>query len=307
MRNYLLVLLQISCQSTSTEFQPFSVWLTDANLWWYKGFTSEGWSRLRRYVIKLYFSRGRRSAGLLGIQFTACRWGRLRYGFTPPRRARPLSLTAGFIWCGRPVLGFSVGFNIWSPLWAEEEGMPVDDCWLGADMWGRGGARGDGGRLTDGEWRGGRWKCRGKGTSGFSGQEIKWENLFCYTRFTQTKEVGRISESNRRWQVGFSRSPSVPYRKRKWCWWTCSVCYPSITTRLWSLIWFRGCFLQHSRYFVQICRLKVCIFPHEHHIPSVHSELIEAGGSKNWCFLHVLDVFDVNRRKKEYCIKNIRT
>lgn len=74
MTNHLMVLFQISGQSTPTKFQPFSDWLTDVNLWSCKGFTSEGWKRLRWYVIKLYFSRGRRSAGLLGLQFTACRW-----------------------------------------------------------------------------------------------------------------------------------------------------------------------------------------------------------------------------------------
>lgn len=105
---------------------------------------------------------------------------RLRYGFTPLGWARTPLLTAGFIWCGRPVLGFSVGFNIWSPLWPEEERMLVDDWWLGADRRGLGGARGDGGRATDGEWCGGSWKCWSLETSGFRGLEIKRENVFIY-------------------------------------------------------------------------------------------------------------------------------
>lgn len=122
---------------------------------------------------------------------------RRRYGFTPLGRARSLPLTAGFIWCGRPVLGFSVGFNIWSPLWPEEERMLVDDWWLGADRRGRGGARGDGGRPTDGDWYGGSWKCGSLETSWSGGLEIKRENLFILFHFTQVsvkqREGGEVN------------------------------------------------------------------------------------------------------------------
>lgn len=47
--------------------------------------------------------------------------------FHSPWQSQAPLLTAGFIWCGCPVLGFSAGFNIWSPLWPEEERMLVDD------------------------------------------------------------------------------------------------------------------------------------------------------------------------------------
>lgn len=124
---------------------------------------------LRWFVIELYFLVGASVCRTSGAPVYGVSVRRLRYGFTPLGRARSPPLTAGFIWCGRPVLGFSVGFNIWSPLWPEEEGMLADDWWLGADRRGRGGARGDGGRPTDGVWCGGSWKCRSLETSGFGG------------------------------------------------------------------------------------------------------------------------------------------
>ena len=58
-------------------------------------------------------------------------------------------LTAGFIWCGRPVLGFSADFNIWSQLWPEEGRILVDDWWLWAD---RKGNRGVGWKTAN-RWR----------------------------------------------------------------------------------------------------------------------------------------------------------
>lgn len=123
--------------------------------------------------------------------------------------------------------------------------------------------------------------------------------IFFYVSFTQTRRRGRI-----RWQVGFTYHP--PFQiANKTILINMQNFLPLHNSHLWSLIWFHGYFFQHSRcqqrkwrvyfFLVQICRSQVCIFPHERHIPSVHSELIEADGSKNWYFLHVRDVSDVNR------------
>lgn len=222
---------------------------------------------------------------------------RLRYGFTPLGRARSPPLTAGFIWCGRPVLGFSVGFNIWSPLWAEEEGMLVDDWWLGADRRGRGGARGDGGRPTDGEWCGGSWKWTSLETSGFGGPEIKRENLFIdeyfYMSFIQ-REGG--DKGVRLATYHPQQLDSIPNKNK-----TCSLLITP-ACGLWldlMEISFNAADVNYTNqeyiFFVPICRSQVCIFPREHHIPSVHLESINADGSKNCYFIQGRDVFDENR------------
>lgn len=72
-------------------------------------------------------SVGRPAGWSFGLPFYGVLVRPVEIWFQSPRRSQAALLTAGFIWCGRPVLGFSAGFNIWSPLWPEQERMPVDD------------------------------------------------------------------------------------------------------------------------------------------------------------------------------------
>lgn len=136
--------------SRSACISLFWEWLTVTSPCWGKGavsFTSDIWEHSSQYYRNCSFDGGRKEClpgrcGLSVCLYVCWSFGLPFYGvlvrptqirFHSAWQSQVLLLTAGFIWCGRPVLGFSAGFNIWSQLWPEEERMLADDWWLWAD------------------------------------------------------------------------------------------------------------------------------------------------------------------------------